>query len=160
MAYNKNAYMICKKGRMNQMSKKCEIGKMVLGTTIGVGVGLLFAPKSGKDTRRDLKKKMKELTKKVQNLNCDKAKKEFAKKIKKLDKELKRLENEKVLKKAKTKAASIKEKTDKLVKLAHEKKDEDLETIAIDLKDNGEKVIKTVFAKLEKGKPKKKSDID
>ena len=39
------------------MSKKSGLGKFLLGAGIGVGLGILFAPKSGKETRADLKKK-------------------------------------------------------------------------------------------------------
>ena len=37
--------------------KKGGFGKFVCGAAIGAGLGLLFAPKSGKETREDLKKK-------------------------------------------------------------------------------------------------------
>ena len=42
-------------------SKKSGLGKFLLGAGIGVGLGILFAPKSGKETRADLKKKMDNL---------------------------------------------------------------------------------------------------
>ena len=39
------------------MSKR---GNFLLGAGIGLGLGILFAPKSGKETREDLKKSLQE----------------------------------------------------------------------------------------------------
>ena len=39
------------------MSKNKGLGKLLLGIGIGAGLGVLFAPKSGRETRQDLKKK-------------------------------------------------------------------------------------------------------
>ena len=37
--------------------RKSGFGKFLLGAGIGVGLGILFAPKSGKETRQELKEK-------------------------------------------------------------------------------------------------------
>ena len=44
--------------------KKSGLGKVAVGAAIGVGLGVLFAPKSGKETRNDIKEKVKTLTSK------------------------------------------------------------------------------------------------
>ena len=49
------------------MNKK-GAGKFVLGAAVGAGLGLLFAPKPGKELRKDLKNKMEELIKKADEL--------------------------------------------------------------------------------------------
>ena len=36
------------------MSKKSGLGKFLAGAAIGVGLGILFAPKSGAETRKEL----------------------------------------------------------------------------------------------------------
>ena len=36
-------------------------GKFLTGVAIGVGIGILFAPKSGEETRRELKEKFDEI---------------------------------------------------------------------------------------------------
>ncbi len=47
------------------MSKNKGLGKLLLGIGIGAGLGVLFAPKSGRETRQDLKK---EIDKFISNL--------------------------------------------------------------------------------------------
>ena len=51
------------------MNKKGGIGKFVAGMAVGVGLGLLFAPKSGAETRKELKKKIDELINNVKNID-------------------------------------------------------------------------------------------
>ena len=48
------------------MSKK-NIGKFLTGAAIGVGLGFLFAPKKGSETRKDLKKKSCEVMDKIKS---------------------------------------------------------------------------------------------
>ena len=43
------------------MAKKSNAGKFVLGAAVGAALGLLFAPKSGKETRRIIKEKASDL---------------------------------------------------------------------------------------------------
>ena len=42
------------------MSKKSGLGKLLAGIGIGAGLGILFAPKSGKETRTDLEEETTE----------------------------------------------------------------------------------------------------
>ena len=42
-----------RKKRKNNMEKKSGFGKFLAGAAIGAGLGVLFAPKSGKETRKD-----------------------------------------------------------------------------------------------------------
>ena len=130
------------------MSKK-GTGKFVLGAAIGAGLGLLFAPKKGKELRKDLKDKIDEVVEHIKSLDKDDVKKEFDKKIKEIQKELKDLDKEKVLKIAKQKGADIKAKTDELVDLAMEKGTPILKKAADELRDKAVDVTKEVTKKLE-----------
>ena len=56
--------------RMINMSKK-GWGKFVIGAGIGAGLGLLFAPKTGKETRKELKEKIDELMAKAKELDIN-----------------------------------------------------------------------------------------
>ena len=42
------------------MSKKGGLGKFIAGAALGAGLGLLFAPDSGENTRKVLKRKLEE----------------------------------------------------------------------------------------------------
>jgi len=103
------------------MSKnKKGFGKFVLGAGVGAAAGILLAPKSGKETRAELKVKIDELVEKVKNLDKDEVKKELEEKIENLKAELQDLDKEKVKEKALAKAESIKEKASELVATAKE----------------------------------------
>ena len=104
------------------MSKKKKgFGKFVLGAGIGAVAGVLLAPKSGKETRAELKEKIDELVEKVRSLDKDEVKRELEEKIENLKSELQDLDKEKVKEKALAKAEAIKEKASELVTLAKEK---------------------------------------
>jgi len=56
------------------MSKKKVLGALAVGTAIGVGTGILFAPKKGSETRKDIKNKTDKLIDKAKNINKKKIK--------------------------------------------------------------------------------------
>ena len=122
--------------------KKSGLGKVVAGAAIGVGLGVLFAPKSGKETRNDIKEKVKTLTSKEYQ-------DEFKRKVKELESEIKSLDKEKFLNIAKKKSAELKEKAEELIEMAKAKSDAALEKTANNLKQKAIKTAEMVIAKLE-----------
>lgn len=130
------------------MSKK-GAGKFVLGAALGAGLGLLFAPKKGKDLRKDLKVKMDELVNKVKEIDPEELKEDFDKKLEEIKKELEDLDKEKVLKIAKKKGNEIKKKADELVNMAIEKGEPLLKDAAESVRDKAVEVTKDVLKKLE-----------
>ena len=56
-----NLILILESGE-NKLNSKKNVGFFVLGTVIGIGVGILIAPKSGKETRQEVKEKLEKLT--------------------------------------------------------------------------------------------------
>ena len=60
------------------MSKK-GLGKLVLGAGIGASLALLFAPKKGSDLRNDIKKKINEFMKSVDDMTVSEIKDESSK---------------------------------------------------------------------------------
>lgn len=134
------------------MKKNSGIGKFLAGAAIGAGLGVLFAPKSGKETRADLKKKMDEVLEQVKNIKAEDVKEKIVKKVNELQKELKDLDKEKVLKIAKDKAKKIQKKADDLYKLAVEKGTPVLEKTTSELKQATADALKKIVAKLEEEK--------
>ena len=75
------------------MSKK-GLGKFVLGAAVGAGLGILFAPRSGKETRKMLKEKMDDLVNKAKELDKEEVKEVVIAKINEIKEELKNLDKE------------------------------------------------------------------
>ena len=63
------------------MKKNTWIGKLFAGLAVGAGLGVLFAPKKGTETRADLKKKMDELLLKAKEIDADEVKENIETKI-------------------------------------------------------------------------------
>ena len=126
------------------------MGKLVAGLAIGTGLGILFAPKKGSDTRRELKEKLDEMLEKVKNMDKEEVKENIENKITEIRKELEDLDGEKVLKIAKQKAKDIEKKAEELVEYAIEKGTPILESAANTIREKAIVVTKEVLNKLEK----------
>ena len=132
------------------MSKnKGGLLKFVAGIGLGVGLGMLFAPKKGEELRKDLKVKFDELLNKAKEIDVKEVADDFMKKINDLKKELEDLDKEKVLSIAKKKGEQLKVKATELVELAKEKGTPVLERAANEVRERAILVTKEVLKKLE-----------
>ncbi len=132
------------------MSKKKGYGKLLAGVAIGAGLGVLFAPKKGSDTRRELKEKIDEMLEKVKNIDKQEVKENIENKIAEIKQELEDLDKEKVFKIAKQKAKDIEKKAEELVEYAIEKGTPILENAAASIREKAIVITKEVLNKLEK----------
>ncbi len=142
------------------MSKKSNgLGKFLAGAAIGVGLGVLFAPKAGSETRKELKEKIDELVKKVKELDVEEVKDAFLKKIEEIKEELADLDKEKVISIARDRAEVIKEKLDELYQEAKEKATPVVQKTIEDLRAKTVVVLKDTVKKLEEPKAPKKEKV-
>ena len=124
--------------------------KLLAGIGIGVGAGMLLAPKSGEELRKDLMKKINELIDKAKEIDVNEVAEDFKKKLNDLKKDIEDLDKEKALDIAKDKSAELKKKAEELVKIAKEKGTPILKQTAEELLQNVIKASKETLKKLEK----------
>ena len=136
--------------------KKSGTGKFLLGALVGAGLGVLFAPKAGSETRRDLKNKMDELLKKAKELDVNEVKEQLQNKIEEIREGLVELDKEKVLKIAKEKGKALKEKCEELVSLAVDKGTPVVEKAANEVRSKTIEAVKEVLERLEEADKKAK----
>ena len=136
-------------------SKKSGLGKFLFFFFIFVCFGILFAPKSGKETRADLKKKMDNLIEKARSVDIEEVKVTIEKKVNEIKEDLKNLDKETVALKVKDGAKKIRKKADDLVNYAIKKGTPVIEAAAKEVKDSTIKTLETILAKLKEDEPKK-----
>ena len=135
---------------MMNMSKKKGFGKFLAGLAVGAGLGVLFAPKKGSETRAELKAKIEELYTKAKELDMDDVKENIEIKLAEIKEAIADLDKEKVVDFAKEKASLVKEKCDELVKYVVEKGTPVMEKTATAVRAKATEISKEVVEKLEK----------
>jgi len=134
--------------------RRFGFGKFALGAAIGVGLGVLFAPKKGEETRKELRKKLDDLVAQTKSIDIKEVKNEFNKKVEEIKMELVDLDKEKVLEIAKEKGSALKDKAQELLDLAIEKGTPVLKKTANDVLDSVIKISKDTQKKLAKEEKK------
>ncbi len=129
--------------------KKSNAGKFFLGAAVGAALGVLFAPKSGKEARAALKKKANELIEKAKEIDVKEVRDTIEEKVSDIVEEMKSLDKEKVVKIAKKKAADLKKHAEELVAYTKKKATPIVEEAAEALRDKAIDATKKVLDKLE-----------
>jgi len=138
-----------------RMGKKGKTFAALLGgAAVGAGLGILFAPKSGKETRAELKEKIDELVNQAKEIDMDDVREYVVQKSEEIEKSLKELDKEKVLKAAKKKAKEIQDSAKDLVNYVKDKGEPMLQDAAEAVRLKAVDITKSVLDKLE-GQEKK-----
>ncbi len=136
--------------------KSRGFGKFLAGAAIGAGLGVLFAPKKGSETRNDLKSYMDDFVAKVKGLDKAEVKEELEAKLYDIKDALDELDKEKVLKAAKKQAKKLQDMASELVDYAIEKGTPMLEEAANKVKeaciDTANKVVEKLEVKEKESK--------
>ncbi len=125
------------------------IGKFVAGAAVGLGLGVLFAPKSGDATRKELKAKLDDLVEQAKNVDVAEVKKTITRKVEDIKMDLVDLDKEKAMEIAKDKSEELKKKAQELVEYAKEKGTPTLKKTANDVLNNIIKISKETQKKLD-----------
>ena len=128
------------------MSKK----GFLWGAALGIGAGMLLAPKKGSETRRELKVKLDEMLAKLKDVDYDEVRENIEVKIYQIKNELRDLDKEKAIDIAKKKVAELQKMSSELVDYAVEKGTPVLQKSADAIREKVIKVSKEVIEKLEK----------
>ncbi len=131
------------------MSKKKGWGKFVLGAAVGGALGILFAPKKGSETRRELKVKADELIAKIKDIDVEEVKTKLLDEVEEIVVTIQDLDREKVKEIALEKIDLVKAKCEELVELAKEKGTPIVEKTAAELREKAIVVTKEILKKLE-----------
>jgi len=138
-------------------------GGLIAGLLIGAGLGVLFAPKKGSETRAELKEKCNELYEKLKEVEFSDIKVNIENKLSDLQQELKNLDGEKIGAVCRSQARKIKAKAEELYELAVQKSSPVLQKAADDVRQKAAELLHNAADKIdapeeiEKPKQKKKS---
>lgn len=120
------------------------------GLAVGTGLGVLFAPKKGSETRKDLSKKFNDLLIAAKKIDKEDALEYIETTIEDIKEQLNDLDKEEIIEIAKKKAKDIQNKAEELVKYTKKRGNEELTKAADALKVKTIEVSKEVIKKLEK----------
>lgn len=128
--------------------KKSKIGALIAGIGIGAAAGMLLAPKSGEETRKDIKDKAKKATKKVKDIDLNQLKDDLVKEFDKFKNEIKDMDKEKAMKLAKDKGTKLLNSCENLINEAKEKSSPMIEKTAKDIKKKLSEILADASEKL------------
>ena len=126
--------------------KSCTLLGFIGGVLVGAGLGLMFAPKSGKELRHDISKKTKKVYKKIKR-DMDDAREYVVEKSLEIETTLKDLSKEKVVKEAKKKAKKIQNEYNKLLNYVVNIKDDTMQEIVYALEEKVNSITSKVLDK-------------
>ena len=131
------------------MSKK-RFRNFLCGFVIGTGIGILFAPKSGRETRKELKESLDKLVASIKDLDKEEIKDILILKITDIKTSLEELDKETVLENAKNLVNKIKIKLGELKILIVNNTTPYVEACNEKFRENTIKLLNKTITRLEK----------
>ena len=128
--------------------KKSKLGALVAGIGIGAAAGMLLAPKSGEETRKDIKNKAKQIGKKVKDIDLNQVKEDLVKEFDKFKNEMKDMDKDKAMKLAKEQGTKLLAKCEDLITMAKEKSAPMIEKTGKDIKKKLSEILADASEKL------------
>lgn len=128
--------------------KKSKLGALVAGIGIGAAAGMLLAPKSGEETRKDIKNKAKQIGKKVKDIDLNQVKEDLVKEFDKFKNEMKDMDKDKAMKLAKEQGTKLLDKCEYLIIMAKEKSAPMIEKTGKDIKKKLSEILADASEKL------------
>ena len=128
--------------------KKSKLGALVAGIGIGAAAGMLLAPKSGEETRKDIKNKAKQIGKKVKDIDLNQVKEDLVKEFDKFKNEMKDMDKDKAMKLAKEQGTKLLAKCEDLINMAKEKSAPMIEKTGKDIKKKLSEILADASEKL------------
>lgn len=135
---------------MSKNKKKSGLKKFMFGAAIGAGLGMLFAPKKGSETRKELKEKLNSLVLKVKDLKQEDVKSIIEEKVIDIQNAIDELDSEKVLSSAKNKAKKIQSLIKELGSFVAQKSVPAIDKTLDVIKEKADIIIDETLKKLEK----------
>ena len=129
------------------------------GTFVGVGLGILLAPKEGNETRNDLKKSFSLLMDTIKDIDIEETKENLLKKVSEIKKELSQMDAVTIREVAEEKVDFVKEKCDDLMKLAKEKGAPVVERAAKEVKESASTLLHEFLDELEEETNKEEKKV-
>lgn len=128
--------------------KKGKVGALIAGIGIGAAAGMLLAPKSGKETRQDIKDQAKKMSKKVKDIDLNELKENLVKEFDKFKNEMKNMDKEKAMRLAKEQGTKLLNSCEDLINAAKEKSAPMIEKTGKDIKKKLSEILADASEKL------------
>ena len=127
-----------------------KFGHFLTGALIGVGLGILLAPRAGSETREDLRKSFKNLTDSIKNIDIEATKALFLDKLSEIQANLSTINAEEAVSTIQEKTKMIEKKCDELIKESQKEEIPAVEKAALEMKQKTTALAEEMIETIEK----------
>lgn len=127
-----------------------KFGHFLTGALIGVGLGILLAPRAGSETREDLRKSFKNLTDSIKNIDIEATKALFLDKLSEIQTNLSTIDAKEAVSTIQEKAKMIEKECDELIKASQKEEIPAVEKAALEMKQKTTALAEEMIENIEK----------